>query len=554
VALALVASVARLASGQRVLGVGEDATVIPRGTARISALGAWSAYNELYGPGGKLEALGAPLSTDSLGAAQLEILRPIETSLRTLAELPAANVTLGPARTDFSARIARSAVTVDFGLTSRIMLTAKLPYEHTISEAVMDVNPRDVSTNRANIGPNPALVTSGTAAAQNRGVVDSLLLAATQLTTRLSACPGTGADPVCADRARVEALVRTTRAFASGIAQSYGIGADTARGSAFVPTVGSTLQDAIAARLASLNASFKSFIPQLPAWSSPAPAQAPLSAAGASVLLGDALGVNPIGLVERSHIGDVEVGAKILLIDTFGGGAAARRSSGGGFRLAVGGLARLGTGQIDRPNELVDVGTGDGQTDLEANGVADFVFGRRLWASVAGRFGVQMKDEQLLRIPEVARNPFAAEYREQMVSRDLGDYIELEATPRYVYNDYLAASLLWTYRRKGEDTYTGTFAVTDVNGDAVTLDASILGVGTEQSEQRVGGGATFSTLRAFDRGRANIPIEIQLLHWQTVSGSGYTPKRFNTQVQLRYYTRLFGSPLRPARPAERARR
>ena len=195
------------------------------------------------------------------------------------------------------------------------------------------------------------------------------------------------------------------------------------------------------------------------------------------------------------------------------------------------------------------MGTGNGQMDIEANGIADLVFGRRLWASVVARFGVQRKDEQVLRIPDVPQNPWQAEYREQTVSRDLGDYIELQATPRYVYNDYLSASLQWTYRKKGEDTYAGTFTVTDPNNEPVSLDASILGVGTEQTEQRIGGGATFSTLRAYDRGRARVPVEVQLLHWQSVSGSGYAPKRFSTQVQLRYYVRLFGAPLRPARPA-----
>ena len=553
-ALSLLAG-ARLANAQRVLGIGEDATVVARGTARISALGAWSTYNELYGPGGKLQSLGAPLSPDSLGAAQLQFLLPIQTSIRALAQLPTANVTLGPARADIAARVARSGVAIDLGLTSRIMLTARLPYEHTITEAVLDVNPRAGSDNRANIGLNPALTPSSLAAVQNKEVVDSLLRASRELSTRLAACTGTTGDAVCADRARVEALVLTTRTFASGIARTYGTGADTARGGAFVPLVGSSLDAAIAARVASLNASFKTYIPQLAVWKAPAPAQAPFSAGQASALLSDSFGVAPIGLVERSHIGDIELGAKILLIDSFGSGAAARAGDRrGGFRFAIGGLARLGTGQVDRPNELVDVGTGDGQMDIEANGAADFIFGRRLWASVAGRYGVQMKDEQLMRIPDVARNPFLAGYREQMVSRDLGDYIEVEASPRFVYNDYIALSGQWIYRRKAEDAYTGTFTVTDPDDDPVTLDASILGVGTEQTEQRVGGGATFSTLRAFDRGRANVPVEVQLLHWQTLSGSGYVPKRFLTQIQLRYYTRLFGAPLRPARPAQRGRR
>jgi hypothetical protein len=30
-----------------------------------------------------------------------------------------------------------------------------------------------------------------------------------------------------------------------------------------------------------------------------------------------------------------------------------------------------------------------------------------------------------------------------------------------------------------------------------------------------------------------------------LSGTGYLPKQFGTQIQIRYYTRLFGAPMRP---------
>ena len=548
-ALALGASFPRVAAAQRVLGVGDDATVLPKGAVRVAASGTWATYNELYGPGGKLESLGAPLSTDSLGARQLELLRPLQTSLRTLAQQPTANVTLGPARTDFTARIARSALVLDLGLTSRVMLTARLPYEHTISEVVFNVNPRDELTNRANIGVNPALGEAGAAAAtNNRGVVDSLLRAVATLTERLGTCAGSSGDPVCADQARVQSLISDARAMATGIAKTYGIGVDTARGSAFVPLAASTFQTAIAARVSALNASLKTYIPDLAAFTAPTPALAPISAGGATTLLSDSLRIATLGLVERSHIGDIELGAKVLLIDTFGSVARSRTPGRGvGIRLAVGGLARLGTGQVERPDDIVDIGTGDGQTDIEGNGAADIVVGRRFWASVVARYGVQMADERRFRIPDVARNPFLGAYREQTVTRDLGDYMEVQATPRYVYNDYISASMNWTYRRKGQDKYTGTFSVNGPQNTPVTLDASILGTDTEQSEQRLGGGASFSTLRAFDRGRARLPLELQVLHWQTLSGSGYVPKQYSTQVQLRYYTRLFGAPLRPPR-------
>jgi hypothetical protein len=217
------------------------------------------------------------------------------------------------------------------------------------------------------------------------------------------------------------------------------------------------------------------------------------------------------------------------------------------MRVAAGAFARLATGQLERPDDIFDIGTGDAQTDFEGNGAIDLVFGRRFWASVVGRYGAQLVDQRTYRIPDVARNPFIMKYREQIVSRDLGSYIELEASPRWVYNDYLSLSANYLYRRKGEDKYTGMFTTEDPTGEPITLDASILGVGTEQREQRIGGGASFSTLRAYDRGRSRIPIEVQFSHWQSISGSGYAPKQFTTQIQVRYYTHLFGAPLRPPR-------
>src|SRR5678810_1189854 len=113
--LSLGSSVPRLMSAQRVLGVGDDATVLPRGAVRWSVQATWATYNELYGPGGKLEALGAPLSSDSLGVQQLEVLLPFQTSLQTLAAQPNAKLTLGPARTDWAARLARAAFVIDMG-------------------------------------------------------------------------------------------------------------------------------------------------------------------------------------------------------------------------------------------------------------------------------------------------------------------------------------------------------------------------------------------------------------------------------------------------------
>jgi hypothetical protein len=57
----------------------------------------------------------------------------------------------------------------------------------------------------------------------------------------------------------------------------------------------------------------------------------------------------------------------------------------------------------------------------------------------------------------------------------------------------------------------------------------------------VGGGVTFSTVAAYDRRKARWPMELELLHFQTIAGTGHTPKQFVTSVTLRMYRPLFGA-------------
>jgi hypothetical protein len=109
------------------------------------------------------------------------------------------------------------------------------------------------------------------------------------------------------------------------------------------------------------------------------------------------------------------------------------------------------------------------------------------------------------------------------------------------FNDAFALGAYYGYRSKQIDTYRGTFTVQDLTGAEVVLDAASLGVGTARTESRVGGGATFSTVAAYDRRKARWPVELELLHFQTIAGTGRTPKEFVTSVTLRVYRPLFRS-------------
>jgi hypothetical protein len=230
--------------------------------------------------------------------------------------------------------------------------------------------------------------------------------------------------------------------------------------------------------------------------------------------------------------------------DSFGGSTEARMSPTGlNFRTAVGGIIRLGTGQVESPDNFVDLGTGRGATAIEGRWFSDILLGSRFWQSFILRFNKPFEDDQEMRIIDLPNEELAPLYRKQTVKRKIGSAFEFETTPRIVINNFFAISGQYVYRHKAQDHYTGTFTIpAAVTGFSdITLDASTLDLETETFEHRLGGGLSFSNIYSFEQGKAKIPFEVTYLHWQTVNGSGGNqPKFFTDQVQLRLYARIFG--------------
>ena len=84
VALAFIATFATPGSAQRVLGVGDDALVLPRGVFRMRIVGQWTWFNERYGmdtpgrPNGALEPLGIDFTLDTKDTRLSETIATIE--------------------------------------------------------------------------------------------------------------------------------------------------------------------------------------------------------------------------------------------------------------------------------------------------------------------------------------------------------------------------------------------------------------------------------------------------------------------------------------------
>ncbi|HXG69242.1 MAG TPA: hypothetical protein VNJ04_01375, partial [Gemmatimonadaceae bacterium] len=279
----------------------------------------------------------------------------------------------------------------------------------------------------------------------------------------------------------------------------------------------------------------------------PFPSQTRLTATEAQqVLTQPEFGIlaDPLQTVDRGHIGDIDVGVKFALFDTFGGSTEARMSPRGlNYRAAVGAVVRLPTGQADSPDNFTDLGSGQGQTDLEGRFFGDVLIGRRFWQSFVVRYTNQLADQEIVRITDRPERTLAPQFRRQKVERDLGNIFEFETTPRVVVNQFFAVSGMYVCRTKSGDSYKGMYTIpAEMTGFTdITLDAATLNLETETREHRIGGGISFSNLYAFERGKAKIPFEVTFLHWQTTGGSGGNqPKFFTDQIQIRLYSRVFG--------------
>jgi len=544
-ALAFIAVCGVPATAQRVLGVGDDALVLPRGVLRFQTLGQWTSYNERYGngtpghPDGALEPLGIDFTLDTIGVRQFPNLASLQAGIQQLSGNPNWNATLGNSRLNLRDRINSSTLVLEGGLSSRISIGVEVPYVATSASAFFNVN---TTRTEGNLGFNPALG-NGVAAAQDATMLAQFLQDSTNLRNALDNCQANPAASGCpqlnAQSANANSLIALATSFARGVNGIYTT-------SHFVPVAGTDAQLAIEARVAAFRASYQQFGGST-IGTGPFAAQNRLTVIDAQQILTQAafgLSAAPLTTTGHSHLGDIGIQGKLLLYDSFGGSTKERSSpSGLNFRTAIGGTFRLATGQVESPDNFIDIGTGRGTKSVEGRWFGDLGVGSHFWQSFVVRFNKPLADDQVMRITDVPDEVFAPIYRRQMVHRALGSALEFETTPRLVLNDFFSVSGQYVYRHKAQDHYTGTFTIpAAVTGFSdVTLDASTLDLETETKEQRLGGGIAFSNLYAFDQGKAKIPFEVTYLHWQTVKGSGGNqPKLFTDQVQLRIYTRIFG--------------
>lgn len=486
----VVAAFGSEAGAQAGLGQVEDATVVPRGVIRLRPMLAWSRFDSRFTAGGT-EPLGAPFTSDSLGARQIAALATVDSLVSAAIAGPYA-LSLGRSRLDARGRTEQLPIALEYGVTNRITIGVMVPVVRRRVTLQWQLD-----STGATAGPNLNRTLS-TARQTNALVQTQFSAASAQLQARLSQCQadntGAGCAALLARRIEAEQLIASSRAFALTMAALFGDA--TSEGMAFVPRQQSGAAAEIGLRIASFNAQYRDILGSgsdlltaRPAGAGGPAGTSELQRFFISDLEGDSLATE-----ERTGIGNVEVGVRALLLDRPVSDASAL-----GVRMTAALAARFATGSQQSPSPVLDLRLDHGQPAVE---------GRLGLDLQAGRVGL-LTGAEFVSL-QSGGNAAAAGSRGAADTRAVG----LHLAPRF----HLSPPM----------SFHGAYSIR--TGDA------------SGSEQLVGGGVAF--LSPGGPGRAGaLPIEMRYTHLQSLSGPAGQPRYFRDQLEVRiYYRVLRGAP------------
>ncbi len=522
----------------------EDAAPVPQGMLRFRVIPGWERSNERFtGNGSATQPLGATRSSAAFGASELPALQPIEGALQVLTGDANFRLSLGAATTTASTRTVVMPLMVEYGLTSRITVSANVPIVRWRAQVAMR---NDSAHWRTRLrmqaeGTGPTVgIASQVQAQQLAAARQQLEASVTSLAGALARCQAAPTGPGCGaingNRAGAEALLTSITSYRDAVATLLRTPSAT-----FALLPGSAAA-AMTTRVAALNSEFRGFL-GADALTAPLPLAAGQAGVGdvRDFLLdrGNPFGPDTIGYSRGMGIGDVELGARMVLVDRW----LPRRSTARGdtvpvpafgWRVSAGALARLGTGMAPSGVQFGDPGTGDGQTDVEGSALADLRVGTRFGATAVARYTAQLGDVAGVGVATGANGattPIAA----AGATHALGNVMALELSPRMFVNEAFSVNGHYGFEKRGADTYH--YAAPDSMALANWVGSMDV---PGYSVQRAGVGFTYSTLRAWERGMVAFPVELSWTHFESIRASAAVPKGTRDLISLRIYYRLIG--------------
>jgi hypothetical protein len=495
------------AGAQRARGAGPDALTPPAGTLRIGAGATWTRNAEAWFDG-TLRHLGGPFSFDSLTPAQLPLLAPADAAARAASGVPGFAATLGAVAVNARRTLESTPFSLEYGLTSRLSIGVTVPLVTSAVRVAVLANP---AGSAANMGLNPALGIPALATT-NGTLVGQIEAAAAFVTGKIATCSANPAAAGCSgfNPATAQTLVTESLAYSNAIATLYG-GKNGSTGTPFVPIQGSSVDLGVASRLADFKTRFAAAGATQVTNAAPIGAAGPLTTAQfLSVLSDSAFGIraNPLGSVVRRGLGNVEFNGQFTWHNSY---ASAPKTGSWSQRLwwrsAIGGAFRLGTGESTDAADLIPVRLGDESSTMVVRSVTDIGSGER-W-SLTGAVTVARQME----IAQVA----------------------VDVAPRWSPTEAISVAAIYTYRTL-ENGSKSTLEGLSPAAEAAGVFLGAFNETAQQREHRLGAAISYSSLTAYERGAARLPLEVSLSHFQSTGGSGvFTPKLSHDEVTVRYY-------------------
>ena len=480
---------------------------VPGGTLRVELEGSLATFDRQF-RNGERESYGATLTSPSLGSDRIPLLADADQRLARIINSPGYRLNLGALTTDALADIGTGFLGLGIGLTNRITIFGRIPLVRSRVQTANGLN-----STGADAGLNPGQ-------AGQQPFFDNFDAAIATLNGKLAA-GDYNTDP------STRALAEATLAEATALrADLFGLLADPITASPVVPTNASTAGAAVLGRIAALQTTLASNL-SVPGFdAAPQLAAAPLGADGLRQVLTSSLALRTDD-TPVSFRGDAEVGAALTLVDRWDRGS--RR---GGLRTAISGLVRLPTGVRERSDRPLDLGTGDGQADVQVDLITDVgtgLFGARL----TGSYVRQLASDVQLRV--AAPGTLVGPERLAFVRRDPGDILAINVQPfiRVARTFALQVGLQHWSRKLDQVSYRSP-------ADALPgVDPSIVAEAAANATM-FSAGVTYSNPGGLRRGGTGLPIDAGWSYERVIrSGKGTVPNAHRVQGKFRVYFGLW---------------
>jgi hypothetical protein len=223
------------------------------------------------------------------------------------------------------------------------------------------------------------------------------------------------------------------------------------------------------------------------------------------------------------HLGDIQLGARFLLIPGPPGwphpDSIVRRS----LRTSVGVRLRIPTGTGDT-RAATELPPGGGHLGVGVDVLNDVFLSQRWYVNVSAT-GDWLLPADVLRQAFTAEQPFPVDTTLHSLRRSPGPRVALSVTPRWRLTDEIAFHGEYAMLAQARTRYEA--------GDSLL--PSDFEWRTGGTMHALGIGMRYSSLQAFARGRARVPFELTLAASQAVLGTMQAPDAFSVRLTGRIF-------------------